>query len=86
MDQSNVEPGIYRHFKGNLYEVMGVARKIDTSEFFVIYKPLYGEMQLVARPLEEFTGTVRLGHCDEPRFRRIEATSNTCRCQEYDHC
>jgi hypothetical protein len=81
MDHPKVEPGIYRHFKGNFYEVIGVARKVDTSETYVIYRPLYGEMELVARLIEDFTGTVQQGIGDEPRFRQVESQNGICRRQ-----
>ncbi len=84
MDDPKVEPGIYRHFKGNLYQVIGVARKVDTSEILVIYRPLYGEMELVARPFEEFTSIVRHGIADEPRFRKVGPVNGFCCCQAAD--
>lgn len=84
MDHPKVEPGIYRHFKGSLYEVIGVAHKVDASEIFVIYRPLYGERELVASLIEEFTGIVRHGVADEPRFRQVDPQNGTCRCQGAD--
>ena len=47
--------GIYRHYKGNLYQVLGVARHSETEEFLVVYRPLYGERGLWVRPLAMFT-------------------------------
>ncbi|MEW4568735.1 DUF1653 domain-containing protein [Tautonia sp. JC769] len=84
MDNPKVEPGIYQHFKGKLYEVIGVARKVDTSETFVIYRPLYGDRELVARLIDEFTGLVRRGADDEPRFRQIDQRANMCKHIEVD--
>lgn len=43
-------PGIYRHYKGNLYEVLFEARHSETEEMLVIYKALYGEGLIWARP------------------------------------
>ena len=40
----------YKHFKGNMYEVMCVARNSETSEAMVVYKALYGEGQEWVRP------------------------------------
>lgn len=51
-------PGIYRHYKGNLYEVMGTARHSESEEQVVVYRALYGEYGLWVRPLEMFTETV----------------------------
>ena len=44
------EKGIYRHYKGNLYEVIGHARNSETLEEMVIYKALYGEGGTWVRP------------------------------------
>ena len=40
---TSVKPGVYRHFKGNLYHVLGVAENTETKELTVIYIPQYGE-------------------------------------------
>lgn len=49
-----IQPGIYKHFKGNFYEVIDVARHSETMAFHVIYRALYGERGLWIRPLEMF--------------------------------
>ena len=46
----NVQPGRYRHFKGNEYEVLGMARHSETEEEMVVYRALYGEGGLWVRP------------------------------------
>jgi cyclomaltodextrinase / maltogenic alpha-amylase / neopullulanase len=49
-----IRPGIYRHFKGNLYEVQAVARHSETQEDYVVYRALYGEGGLWVRPAAMF--------------------------------
>lgn len=47
--------GIYRHYKGKLYEVIGVAQHSETLEQLVVYRTLYGNFDLWVRPLAMFT-------------------------------
>ncbi len=46
----DIRPGKYRHFKGNLYEVIGVANHSETLEPMVVYRALYGDGGLWVRP------------------------------------
>ena len=65
-----VEPGRYRHYKGNYYEVIGTARHSETDELLVVYRPLYGERGLWVRPLAMFEETVTLEGGSVARFER----------------
>lgn len=57
--------GLYRHYKGKHYEVLGVAKHSETLELLVVYRPLYGEQGLWVRPLEMFES---LSEGGEKRF------------------
>jgi hypothetical protein len=64
-----VAAGRYRHFKGGLYEVLGVATHSETGEELVVYRPLYGAGALLVRPLAMFVEEVSVGDRRVPRFR-----------------
>lgn len=66
-----IKPGKYRHFKGNLYEVIGVARHSETQEEMVVYRALYGEYGLWVRPAAMWTETVDWDSYHGPRFQYI---------------
>lgn len=63
-------PGTYRHYKGNCYEVIGVARHSETEEPFVVYRCLYGDHSLWIRPLAMFVENVEVDGKQVPRFAR----------------
>lgn len=60
--------GRYRHYKGLLYEVLGVARHSETLEPLVVYRPLYGEAGLWVRPHAMFFEQVLVDGHLQPRF------------------
>lgn len=68
----NIQPGIYRHFKGNRYEVIGVANHSETMEPMVVYRALYGEGGLWVRPAAMWNEIVDKENYHGPRFQRIE--------------
>ena len=68
---SALEPGTYRHYKGNDYEVLGVAHHSETDEELVVYRALYGDGGLWVRPLTMFQETVLIGGVTMPRFAPI---------------
>jgi hypothetical protein len=68
---SEVPAGRYRHFKGGLYEVLGVARHSETEEELVVYRPLYGAGGLWARPKKMFLEQVLAAGQTVPRFRYL---------------
>lgn len=76
MSSQPTEPtlGIYQHFKGKQYEVIGLARHSETEEWHVIYKPLYDEASgLWIRPVAMFLELVTRDGVTQPRFARVEA-------------
>ena len=68
---SAVQTGKYRHYKGNDYEVIGVARHSETQEELVVYRPLYGERGLWVRPKSMFIEQVEVGGESQARFSYI---------------
>lgn len=67
-----VAPGRYRHFKGNEYDVVGVATHSETLEEYIVYRQRYGDRSLWVRPLAMFTERVVRDGYDGPRFTRID--------------
>ena len=60
--------GLYRHYKGKHYSVLGFARHSETNEQMVLYVPLYGEGGYWVRPLAMFTEQVIHEGKEVPRF------------------
>ena len=65
---STVKPGRYRHYKGNEYTVLGVAKHSETLEPMVVYRAEYGERGLWVRPAGMFAETVTVNGVTVPRF------------------
>ncbi len=64
-------PGRYRHYKGNEYRVLGLARHSETLEALVVYDALYGAKGRWVRPAAMFNETVEVAGRRLPRFERI---------------
>ncbi len=67
-----MELGKYRHFKGNEYEVLYIAKHSETMEDMVVYKALYGEGGVWVRPLDMFCETITRDGKTFKRFEKIE--------------
>ncbi len=66
---NEIKPGRYRHFKGNEYEVLYIAKHSETLEPMVVYKALYGDGGVWVRPAEMWNETVTR---DGKTFKRFE--------------
>jgi hypothetical protein len=69
---TTIRPGRYRHYKGNEYTVLGVARHSETLDELVVYRQEYGDHGLWVRPAVMFLETVDIEGKKVPRFRLIE--------------
>ncbi|WP_353233614.1 DUF1653 domain-containing protein [Diaphorobacter ruginosibacter] len=66
-----IEPGVYRHYKGNLYEVIDTVRHSETLESLTLYRALYGERGLWVCPSAMFGENVQIDGKTLPRFARV---------------
>lgn len=66
-----IKLGKYRHFKGNEYEVIGIARHSESMEEMVVYRALYGEGGLWVRPAAMWNETVERDGVKYKRFTHI---------------
>lgn len=66
-------PGLYRHYKGMLYEVIDTVRHSETLEPLTLYRALYGERGLWVRPAAMFNETVMMDGVEQPRFAKVDA-------------
>jgi len=67
-----LKKGLYRHYKGNIYEVMMTARHSETEEWMVVYKVLYGDEGYWIRPYRMFVEKVEVDGKMVDRFEKLE--------------
>lgn len=67
----DIRLGRYRHYKGQLYEVIGLARHSESLEWLVVYRALYGNFGLWVRPAGMFTETIEIAGLPVPRFEYL---------------
>ena len=70
---NTIPRGIYQHYKGQQYEVLGCALHSETEELLVVYRALYGDYGLWVRPFTIFSGSVVVDGETLPRFRLLHA-------------
>ncbi len=70
---SDIKKGVYRHFKGNEYEVLFTAKNSETLEEMVVYRALYGEREIWVRPAAMWEEKVECGGIEYKRFTYIDA-------------
>ena len=63
--------GLYRHYKGGQYEVIGTARHSETLEPMTVYRALYGTHGLWVRPAAMFSETIEMNGVVRPRFEKV---------------
>lgn len=69
---SGIKVGKYRHFKGNEYEVLYIAKNSETLEPMVVYRALYGDRDVWVRPANMWDETVERDGVSYKRFTYIE--------------
>ena len=67
-----LKPGLYRHFKGNLYRLLYVAKHSETLEPMVVYQALYGEMGIWVRPAAMWNEWVDRDDYHGPQFYSVD--------------
>lgn len=73
---SAIQPGRYRHYKGNEYQVIGVAKHSETEEDLVVYRALYGDCGLWVRPAKMFREKIEIEGKLVFRFEWIDDVKN----------
>jgi cyclomaltodextrinase len=71
MESREIKIGRYQHFKGNEYEVIGIAKDSETMEDLVVYRALSGENNLWVRGLKMFLEEVEFEGQKVPRFKYL---------------
>lgn len=67
-----ITTGMYRHFKGNLYEVLMIAKHSETEEEYVVYRACYGDGGIWIRPLKMFEEVIERDGKQVARFMRVD--------------
>lgn len=75
MSEPRIIPGVYQHYKGKKYFVLGLSKNTETDEICVVYRPLYETdwPQLVHRDAIMFFENVTVDGMQVPRFKPVES-------------
>ena len=71
-DGTDISLGLYQHYKGDYYKVLGLCRHSETTEEFVHYQAQYGNYDYWVRPVKMFLEHVVVGNRTVPRFKLID--------------
>lgn len=71
MGDDSIKEGIYTHFKGKEYHVIGIAMHSENYDDLVVYRELFGKRELWARPLKMFKATVDRDGVEVNRFEYL---------------
>jgi len=77
MTDKKLPSGLYKHYKGQEYQVIEVARHSETQEWLVVYRCLYGDYSLWVRPYDMFIETILIDGKEKPRFEYIKPMTET---------
>ena len=69
---TDIEPGIYRHYKGNIYKLLFIAKHTETMEDMCIYVDTKDEKKIWARPASMWNEEVTVGGKTVKRFTKID--------------
>ena len=72
MNNTLTKGSIWQHYKGNLYELVGIAKHSETLEEMVVYRALYGEGDIWVRPLSMWLETLTTERGKIQRFTKIK--------------
>ena len=67
-----LDKGLYKHYKGNIYEVLMTAKHSENEEWMVVYRALYGERGIWVRPYTMFVEKIEVKGKKVSRFEKIE--------------
>ncbi|MEN3291365.1 MAG: hypothetical protein V7642_618 [Burkholderiales bacterium] len=78
MTVTEITPGVYEHYKGKKYFVLGLSKNTETGEICVVYRPLYETdwPQLVHRNAAMFLENVMVNGMEMPRFRLVRESGD----------